>query len=51
MSLVKTMPYVAAHAAGCIASPEAGLEYEKFFRAERKWQSQWLAEHLELATN
>lgn len=51
MSWVKTVPYVAAHAAGCIAGPEAGPEYEKCFRAERKWQSQWLAEHLELATN
>ncbi|MDQ4104173.1 MAG: hypothetical protein M3186_10845, partial [Actinomycetota bacterium] len=48
MSLVKTVPYIAAHAAGCIAGPEARREYEETYRAERKWQSQWLAEHLEL---
>jgi hypothetical protein len=51
MALVKAVPYVAAHAAGYTAGHEGGLEYEKRYRAEREWQSKWLAEHLELSTS
>jgi hypothetical protein len=47
MALVKAVPYFAAHAAGYTAGHEGGLEYEKRYRAEREWQSKWLAEHVD----
>lgn len=50
MSLVKTVPYITAHTAGCTRGPEGGLEYEERYHAERKWQSTWFSEHLGLHT-
>lgn len=51
MALVKTVPYVTAHAAGSVAGPEGSLEYQDGYHIERRWQSAWLAEHLELHTS
>lgn len=50
MALAKTVPYVAAHAAGCTGGPEGHPEFQRRYHAERHWQSQWLAQHLGLAT-
>jgi hypothetical protein len=50
VSLVKIVPYIAAHTAGCTGGPEGGLVFEERYHAEREWQSTWLAEHLGLLT-
>lgn len=51
MALVKTVPYVAAHVAGCTAGPQGGVEYDDRYCAEREWQAAWLAEQLGLHTS
>ena len=50
MALVKTVPYVTAHAAGCASGQERCPAYEQGYRAERQWQAAWLAEQLGLCS-
>jgi hypothetical protein len=50
MAFAKTVSYVAAHAAGCVGGPEGHPEFARRYHAERRWQSRWLAQHLQLAT-
>jgi hypothetical protein len=51
MALAKTVPYAAAHAAGCTGGHEGHPEFQRRYHAERYWQSHWLTEHLKLATS
>jgi hypothetical protein len=51
MNLVKTVPYVAAHAAGCTSGPQRCVEYVQRYQREREWQAAWLAEHVGLRTS
>jgi hypothetical protein len=50
MTVAKTVPYVTAHAAGCTGGPEDYPEFQRRYHAERRWQAQWLAQHLGLTT-
>ncbi|MGH3803393.1 MAG: hypothetical protein ACRDTD_25350 [Pseudonocardiaceae bacterium] len=51
MALAKTVPFVAAHTAGCTAGPEEHPQFKRCYHAERHRQSHWLTEQLELVTS